>query len=488
MEWITPATATIPSELDRAIGVSRRRTRILRYRSRTEVSEAHIYTAYSWLKLPIVIDERLDNSAVNNSVLYRTAPVPRGLEVQEALDKCTEVLSSVLGSYGYKYKILMYNTGTAAAATERLKQYLDENAVFTEMDVATLVTSAPTHKVHMYKSISEAESTYVILNNLDTPTVVFKIATAIMLDMNFFNDDTQKFATAWLNGNADDVCSVITEYYAEYKAHADERRLNEALEKLSTSMMVDRTNEFKNRMNQLNNTIQDLFNQISRYTEDLNKVKGEYLLYNLESDSSKSEELKAFIKSCMNNISYINFSDDCLYLTYKTKLIFFEPDLLQRYFDSTRTNCVTNAPAYLQQLLKDIFINKKYDLLIESGMRLNTRRNSVTFVEPINVRNISGRDLYGIPNPHHKYYDCWGDNGPNIVQALIDKNYIAAITTCFAAISGLNISDTAVIEKLVHDELRYYATTPCLKDKDTGEVINIDTYQRRFEDAPNATN
>ena len=488
MEWITPATAAIPSELDRAVNASRRRTRIVRYRSRTEVSEAHIYTAYSWLKLPIIIDEHLDNSDANTSVLYRTAPVPRGLETQEALDKCTEVLSSVSGSYGYKYKILMFNTGTAAAATERLKQYFDDHTAFTEMDVATLVTSTPTHKVHMYKSIGAVESTYVILNNVDTPTVLFKIAAAIMLDINFFNDDTQKFATAWLSGNADDVCSVITEYYAEYKAHADERRLNEALEKLSNSMMVDRTNEFRNRMNQLTNTIQGLFEEISRYTEDLNKVKGEYLLYNLESNDAKGEELKTFIKSCMDNISYISFSDNCLYLTYKTKLIFFEPDLLERYFDSTRTNCITNAPNYIQQLLRDIFINKKYDLLIESGMRLNTRRNSVTFLEPINVRNISGRDLYGIPNPHHKYYDCWGDNKPNIVQALIDKNYIAAITTCFAAISGLNISDTAVIEKLVNDELRYYSTTPCLEDKETGEIINIDVYQRRFEDAPNATN
>ena len=311
MEWITPATATIPSELDRAIGISRRRTRILRYRSRTEVSDAHIYTAYSWLKLPIVIDEHLDNSKTNENILYRTAPVPRGLEVQEALDRCTEIINSVFGALGYRYKILMFNTGTAAAATERLKQYLDESAVFTEMDVATLVTSAPTHKVHMYKSTGGTESTYVILNNLDTPTVVFKIATAIMLNINLFNNDTPRFATAWLSGNANDVCSVVTEYYAEYKAHADERRLNEALEKLGDAMKVDRTNEFKNRMNQLNSTIQDLFEQISRYTEDLNKVKGEYLLYNLESDESKSEELKAFIRSCMNSISYINFSDDC---------------------------------------------------------------------------------------------------------------------------------------------------------------------------------
>lgn len=98
--------------------------------------------------------------------------------------------------------------------------------------------------------------------------------------------------------------------------------------------------------------------------------------------------------------------------------------------------------------------------------------------------------LKGIPNPHHKYYNCWGDNQSNIVRALVDKDYITAITTAFAATSGLNISDTAVMEKFVNDELPYrYSDTPCLKNTATGELITINTYKRRFEDnASNETN
>lgn len=489
-QWVIPANNSEPPEMMTAYSRSRRRTRILRYRSRTEVTDEHIYSAYSWLRLPIIIDDNLNNIiATENSLLYKTAPVPRGISSQEALDKCLEALHEVMSSYGYAYKILMYNTGTAAAATDCLKEWFDNQDVWNEMiDVPTLATSAPNHKVHMYKYMLNSEVIYVILNNLDTPTVLFKLAAAIMLDINLFKEDTQKFATAWLNSDGDLIHNTITEYYAEYKVHAEERRLNEALDKLGASMMVNRTDEFKNKMNRLTEHIEELFKQISNYTEELNKVKGEYLLYNLENDESKSEEVKNFIRSCINNISYINFSDDCLYITYKTKLIFFEPDLLQRYFDTTRNNCVNHAPAHIQQLLKDVFINKTYDLLIESGMRLNTHRNNVSFVEPLNVRNNSANELYGLPNPHHKYYNCWGDNAPNIVNALIDKNYIAAITTCFAAISGLNISDTAVMEKFIGDELRYYSNVPCLQNKETGEIINIDTYQRRFEDASDETN
>ena len=497
IQWITPATIAIPEELSRADALNGRRLRQNRYRSRTDVTPEHINSAYMWQKLPIIIDDpehegcqKLSTEHRNQSGLYRTAAVPRGVSEENALSTCLNVIAEVQGSYGYAFKYLMFNTGTAAAATERFKRWLDEQPAYEAMDVATLVTSSPTHKIYMYKNAIGNETTYIALNNLDTPSVVFKIATAIMLDMNMFGEATQKFAEAWLTGNGDAIYAAVNEYFAEYRANEELNRRIRAIDELYKAMTANRAKEFKDRMDSINYEMQNLFERIAEYSRDLDRVKGEYLLYTLEDEDSKGTDLKNFIQGCGDKISYINYTDHKLYLSYVSKLIYFEPNLLRRYFDSTRDNCVTTAPAYIQQLLKDIFFENKYELLLETAFLLDIHNNQIYWKESSSLRNCYDNMLKGIPNPHHKYYNCWGDNQSNIVRALVDKDYITAITTAFAATSGLNIADTAVMEKFVGDELPYrYSETPCLKDTATGEVITINTYRRRFEDnASNETN
>lgn len=482
IQWITPPTIEKPAEITKADLANMRRLRINRYRSRTEVTNEHINTAYLWFRLPNIVDNNLNTGRNNSHVLFRTVPVPRGIDPDEALTHSLEVLSEVQGSYN-TLKILMYNTSTAAAATEKIRDWFEAQDAWIKLDAETLITTTATHKASIYKNTIEGENTYVILNNLDTPNTVFKIATAIMLDMNFFEDDTRTFAEAWLNGNGDEVYTAVNNYYKEYKENKAARQREEALEALSQAMVVDRTNDFNRRMNSINSEIKRLFDEIAEYTQRLNQIKGEYLLYNLENEEDKSKQLRDFFKACGDKISYIHYSPDgMLYIVYKTSLMYYEPNLLRRYFDSTRDNCVNSAIPYKKQLLKDIFLDNTYELLIESGVSLSINNARVNYVEPMNVIGSSATELYGIPNPHHRYYNCWGDNGPNITQALIDKDYITAITTSFAAMAGLNISDTAVLTKFISEEIPGYNTVPCLKNKATGEIISIAQYERRFED------
>lgn len=496
IQWITPATIAIPEELARADALNARKLRLNRYRSRTDVTPEHINSAYMWQKLPIIIDDpehpgcqKLSTEHRNQSGLYRTSAVPRGMSEEDALTACLNTIADVQGGYGWTFKYLMFNTGTAAAATERLKNWLDSQAGYSTMDVATLITSSPTHKINMYKCVAGNETTYIALNNLDTPSVVFKIATAIMLDMNMFGDATQKFAEAWLTGNGDAIYTVVNEYFAEYKANEELNRRTRAIDELYKAMTANRAKEFRDRIDNINYEMQQLFSRIDEYSRDLDRVKGEYLLYTLEDEDSKGTDLKNFIQNCGDKISYINFTDNKLYISYVSKLIYFEPDLLKRYFDSSRSNCVKEAPDYIKQLLKDIFFENKYELLLETAFLLDIRTHSIYWKESFSLRNCYYNMLKGIPNPHHKYYNCWGDNQSNIVRALVDKDYITAITTAFAATSGLNIADTAVMEKFIRDELYRYTETPCLKNTATGEVITINTYKRRFEDnASNETN
>lgn len=493
LAWVTPSQRLIPNELATADSLSRRRMSIDRYRSRTEVTNEHINAAYAWLKLPVIRNtELIHHDYYDAFTIYRTIAVPRGVEAQDASISVRTAISDTIARNKI-LNIITLNTGTAAAASNCIKEFFDNSDVWNELDIRTLVTSAPTHKVNMYKhitndnnsGISYDRTTYVILNNLDTPSVIFKIATAIMLDLNLFKDDTEKFANAWLSGNADTVYDTVTNYYAEYKRNKALLLRMEAIEKLSKSMGDNRENEFRDRIQRIEEELNMAMEHIKTYTQRMNEVKGEYLLYKLEDDTKKTEELKTFFKSIGDKLSHVSFRDNKLSIVYKTKLVYFEPDLLRRYLDSTRPNCVTNAASYIKQMLIDIFLERKYDLLIESGAVLYTRDNNITYMHPENT--VETR-LGGIPNPHHKYYNCWGDNKPSIVNALINKDYITAISQTFAAMSGLNISDTAVMEKFIREELQQYSEVACLEDKNTGEVITISDYRRRFEDASDEAN
>lgn len=492
LAWVTPSQRLIPNELANADNLSRRRMSIDRYRSRTEVTNEHINAAYAWLKLPVIKNtELIHHDYYDAFTLYRTIAVPRGIETQEASRIVRDAINQTI-ERDKILNIITLNTSTAAAASNCIKEFFDNSDIWNELDVRTLVTSAPTHKVNMYKHITNdgtpyKRTTYVILNNLDTPSVIFKIATAIMLDLNLFKDDTEKFANAWLSGNADTVYNTVTNYYEEYKRNKALMERMKAIEMLGKNMGADRENEFRERIQSLENDISNIMTNLKNYTNRMNAVKGEYLLYKLEDDTKKTEELKTFFKTIGDKLHTVKYLDNKLIIIYKTKLVYFEPELLNRYFDSTRPNCVKRAAPHIQQLLKDIFLERKYNLLIESGACIYTRDNNITYVSPESyIETMS--ELIGIPNPHHKYYNCWGDNKPSIVQALINKDYITAISQIFAAISGLNIADTAVMERFVLDELGTYTDTYCLEDKNTGEVITISDYKRRFEDASDEAN
>lgn len=498
LSWVIPQTVPTPYELQHANSSNTRHLNINRYRSRTEVTDFHINAAYTWLRLPVVND---DNTAIMESEYkdknwrYTTQAIRRGVSPEQAVEESKALLEGMKGSY-VPFHVVMFNTSTAAAATEAFKTYLDDSEEWESIDVSTIATIAPTHKVFMYKwkFIDEEDpirnrTIFAILNNVDTPQVVFKLAAAIMLNINPFTERTTMFAEAYMTGNGDTICNLIINYYKAYRDNKEKMWRAEALENMSKAISVDRTSEFKRRMDNAQNEINNLYTQLQEKYRVLNAIKGEYLLYNLEDENSKGEELKRFFESCGNKVTYIKFTNKTLYIVYRTQLVYFESNLLQRYFDTPRNNCVNSSPDYIKQLLKDVFIEQKYNYLIESGVALNIETNTVAYRDPASLKSISSTELLGLPNPHHAYYNCWGDNQPNIIRALENKDYITAITTAFAAMSGLNIADTAVIEKFVREEIPNYRGTQCLQDRVTGEVITIQEYQRRYEDnAANETN
>lgn len=477
MQWLS-STTPAPAELVSAVNRAHRRIAIDRYRSRTNVTHDHIYTAYSWLTLSKIENDTIVEAQTN--ARYVTRALSRGVETEEALNTAREAIDAAIAS-NYLYTMLTFNTSTNAAATEALQTQLDADPDYLELNVRALVTTTPNHKVRIYKKVNGDRTLYVILNNLDTPAVVFKIATALLLNTNMFGEFTTTLAEGYLTGDGTKVHTAVTQYFAEYNNTRQERAIRDAINNMESMLTQNREREYTDKIARAQRELDDLYERITDYTKRLNDRKAEYLLYKLTDEDTRVAELKQFLNASKDKLSYLKYEAGYLTMVYNTPLLYYEPHSAQRYFDSTRENIMNSADPATQQLLKDIFINGSHTLMIQSGVTLNLTRPDVAFANPLSVLPVmSVRELNGMYNPHHYYYNCWGDNQSLIIRALTDHDYITAILQAFAAIAGINVTDTAVINKFVERELPEFKNTPCIRVNETQEIITFVEYSRRL--------
>lgn len=479
--WLTPVETPAPNQLTQAETSLRRRMRINRYRSRTEVTNEYIMAALSWLKLPVLTDEGTLETTDPGNIYYGTFSVPRGVPDEQALRNAQDTITGVRAA-NYSHAFVTFNTASAANGSAAVKQWLDECMDYAELPVRPMLTTTPNHKVHVYVNNVTDNKMFVILNNVDTPAFIFKLGAALLTTYQKFGNKTNEIAEKYLTGDGTEVYRTIHEYYAEYEAHAQERVLLEALNTMTTAIYENRERNLIRLIEDTQRSIDDMYRRISEYTERLNTHKANYLLFKLTNEDARIQELKTFLRNSYANITGLRAERGAIHIAYKTPLVFFEPDALQRYFDSTRPNIVNGAPNWVQQLLKDLFINKTKQLLIETGAIISIEHPQINYRNPASIRTdvYAPREFSGIPNPHHHYYNCWGDNKPNILRALEEHDYVLAITQVFAAMGGLNLTDTPVMEKFIRNELREYKETPCIKDVATGEVITMNEFERRY--------
>lgn len=485
--WLHTQTVPGNARLNNALNKAYRRTRINCYRSRTDVTSEHIWTAFSWYRLSRLSEDAENEIPSDNIPLhYVTRAVTRGVSPETAVNDANILIQN----YDATNTIITFNTATAAAGSQALKEMLDANEAYTELNVRTMLTSTPNHRIHIYKCNKEGYYCYVILNNIDSPNVLFKVAAAIMLDMDYFNNEevTKKFAEAWMTGQPDAIIAVLTDYFAGYDANKKERAFNKALTALTSNLSERKLRTYKNEIKSAEDHIQMMYSEIETATRKLNQKKGEYLLCLTLKEDERIKDLTTFLRSCDKNITALTIENNTLIVVYHTTLMYYDASLLDYYFNSSRGNIVTEAAEWKQQLLKDVFTEQKYKLHIESTIAINLAENTFKYVPMDYYVEIENR--VGIPNPHHKYFNCWGDNESRIRRAILNVDYITALTTAFAAMSGLNLSDTAVVNKFLSEELYYadYANTPCLENTETGELITIMEYERRFRNASNETN
>lgn len=85
---------------------------------------------------------------------------------------------------------------------------------------------------------------------------------------------------------------------------------------------------------------------------------------------------------------------------------------------------------------------------------------------------------YGIPNPHHYFYQCWQENKVLIKQAIMSGNYIAAIMQIISAVGGVNIAEGMTVNRMagMMNDTEYW-DIPCIKTPE-GRITLDEAYDR----------
>lgn len=480
MLWEQSPTLAMPAELDAAIRTAHRRTNLNVYRSRLNFDNEFIYTAFSWLWLPIITDNTVRDT--HTSFRFTTQALTRG-DAALATDEAYRIYTNICNIDGYSLTIFnsVNNSQAAIMLTER---FLQEERL-QQLNVRPVITLNVNHNIKMF---TDNTGRYFVISNQYTHELMFKLS-AVMLNAYtpFAEEYRSALAQAYLSGAADNVINTIGNRYADIARLRQETRMVQAIENLTLNLDAGELQSIENNIRDTEETIRRAYAQIDQMYTHLKEFQAQYLLKLTEDVTAAEEQLKTFLMSSRNHFRYIEYNArrKQLNFVYETALIYFDQDAYDIYARSTRPNMVTNAAPALRSLLDDIFITHMIKIHFVSGVQLNMETGDIRYLDPYSTPDTV---VDGLSNPHHKHFNCFGDNVSQLRQAVRNKDYVSAILQAESAIAGINIADATVFRRFIEDDLTYNTAIPCLEVAATGERMTIEEYIRRYNNAPDQTN
>ena len=480
MLWEQSPTLAMPAELDAAIRTAHRRTNLNVYRSRLNFDNEFIYTAFSWLWLPIITDNTVRDT--NTSFRFTTQALTRG-DAAQATDEAYRVYTNICNIDGYSLTIFnsVNNSQAAIMLTERLLQ--EER--LQQLNVRPVITLNVNHSIKMF---TDNAGRYFVISNQYTHELMFKLSAVMLNAYTPFDEEYRNaLAQAYLSGAADNVINAIGNRYADIVRLRQETRMVQAIENLTLNLDSGELQRIENNIRDQEEAIRQAYAQIDQMYTYLRELQAQYVLKLTEDVSAAEEQLKTFLMSSRNHFRYIEYNArrKQLNFVYETALIYFDQGAYDIYARSTRPNMVTNAAPALRSLLDDIFVTHIIKMHFVSGVKLNMETGDIRYLDPYSTPDTV---VDGLSNPHHKHYDCFGDNVSQLRQAIRNKDYVSAILQAESAIAGINIADATVFRRFVEEDLTYNSAIPCLEVAATGERMTIEEYIRRYNNAPDQTN
>lgn len=249
-----------------------------------------------------------------------------------------------------------------------------------------------------------------------------------------------------------------------HSAKADERdqkqKLVESLNRINKrhlARQLDEKQKYIRRVNEKACTHLAAYKKarqdLETFSQEFNMLKKSY--DNLCADNGMISEIADFmLESAI--ICDIEYLEDMIRFKTLAPATYIDIELYKCIKDHTFTVFGKHGV----KLFNDIFINKKYNLMLSCNWELKPSGKMSLNYRPL------GDKTEGIPQPHMYYFDCLGSFEGQILEAEENGDCIGLLQLACTITQNINFSDLVVVEKFCGGIDGKFNSTPCIQDKD----------------------
>lgn len=198
---------------------------------------------------------------------------------------------------------------------------------------------------------------------------------------------------------------------------------------------------------QINNILSNIRNYETHIAENMREyhnVNRRLTAINLMTGEEKESELMEYFIA-NKSLEVESLDGSRLTFTVHAPVVFFDSEEAESVIENHNSAIYhdrTIRGVDLGKLLKAIFVEKTLKLWFCSAFKLNVGERIYT----LDNYSFAGKCSDCMPNPHINRYNCLGDYEHRINEAIMNGDYVGAVSTCVSSAYSLNWSDYTVMD------------------------------------------
>lgn len=233
---------------------------------------------------------------------------------------------------------------------------------------------------------------------------------------------------------------------------------------------------YQQNISDLENTIAEYYKQITNYQTQLTQLHRKTALMHCIDETA----VKTFfnILELFPQIQIETLTPKEITIKISGTLTNYDVDIAETCLknpDSVHNRTIINIASYcnisvpiIQNLIKDIFIRKKYVFIIEQNFRIElSNPNRLCSIAAIQAH-------IALNNPHILYFNCWDAARTNFYTNIETKNFEGAFAALVYATQQLTFEDIYVFRRFIEDKFYTYFKHKTLLDTTTNTQYSLD--------------
>ena len=337
------------------------------------------------------------------------------------------------------------------------------------------------HKVHARVYISEQlHSSFVFIHKLSLSKYhLIQSLIPVLLPWFFKNKPVTDEERELLHALTETSPTKYIEWMQNYIERQDFRSefIRENLADFEKYVTTEERDKIVNELSSIESNIAYYQDEITNYMK--RRETQLYILAGFDEkhrgDNPESEIMDYFLANKGLNLVSVNGTD--IEFEVLTLLDAFDADLYENYQENERS--VINDPHTYEfgpwatysvedgrLLLDALFATQELKVQMRAAFRVSFDEGRVRSRQEFTDYALTR----GVPNPHFYYYNCFGNNQADLVNAVRSRDYVGTVAVCQSSVGNLNLSETMNLKNFIHD--LFLSTTKVIQ-LPTKEMITV---------------